>query len=192
LIAVKVARDAAEKEAKNTGQPVKDAGSVVRDHVSLIEKSLTLFYKTYSKELKEAPIGFIIVVAPLIANRVPMIYHTERAMLELKAQNISLTELERHCLIYFAGRLFQWDRMDKPTLAILAAFILREVEASASGVGLGNDMVFIHERKNELHYIYKDHVRELQSGIPKLEDSLMSHWTQHATAPAWINTDAKP
>jgi hypothetical protein len=166
---------------------------IFAEHQTLLENELAAFYQREGATAikKAGGLVYIIVVAPFSSAQCPMMYRSNKTKLIPEPFYCS-AGTGQPIADYFADRLFHYDRMDKGALALLAAFILREAEASASGVGLGNDMVFIHDKGNELHFIHKDKVIELQSGIPKLEDSLLSHWTQHATIPAWINTDAKP
>ena len=68
----------------------------------------------------------------------------------------------------------------------MAAFILREAEASTSGVGLGADMVFIHDGDRTLQFIDSDTVKQIQEGIPNLADAIYAFWKDHATVPAWL------
>jgi 20S proteasome alpha/beta subunit len=185
FVEVKEARDAAQKKAQETGQPVEDVGSIFRDHKSLIENSLKLLYENYAKELEANPLAFVVVVAPYVASRVPMIYKTERVM---------LVDCPEYCAVgtgqpiadYFSDRLFHYDRMERPLLAILAAFILREAQHSASGVGLGNDMILIHDGERSLRYIYKDYIKQLQDCIPSVEDAIFVNWKERVTIPEWL------
>lgn len=182
---IKKARDDAEEKAKQTGEPVKDAGSILRDHKSLIENTLRTFYETYAKELGESPLGFVVVVAPYSASRVPMIYKTEGAML-VESPEYCATGSGQPISDYFADRLFHYDRIERPLLAILAAFILREAQHSASGVGLGSDMVFIHDGEHSLRYVYNDYIDKLQDAIPPVEDAIFANWRERVTIPEWL------
>lgn len=181
----RVIKEKEEEEKKNPIRVKMPKESILADHVKLIEAELAAFYKKYSKELKESPVGFIVVVAPYLPNRVPMIYRTERAVLVPVPEYYAYGTGKALC-DYFTDRLFHYDRMDKGALAVLAAFVLREAEASASGVGLGSDMVFIHDGNKSLHFIYKDHVKELQDGVPSLADAIQQCWQQNATVPDWL------
>jgi hypothetical protein len=87
---------------------------------------------------------------------------------------------------YLADRLYEHGRFDKGSLAVLAAFIFREAERSASGVGLGTDMIFIQEHKKQLHFIAPKYVRELEASIPTLWECVHPCWEKSVSIPEWL------
>src|SRR5271165_1642821 len=160
---------------------------VFTEHQTLLEREFDTFYARESAQTikKEGGLSYIVVVAPSDPGRCPIMYRSNKAKLIPQPFYCSVGT-GQPISDYFADRLFHYDRMDKGALAVLAAFILREAEVSASGVGLGNDMVFIHDGNKSLHFIFKDHVKELQDGIPKLADAIYPCWEKNATVPYWL------
>lgn len=157
------------------------------DHRELIETALHLIYERHDAQLQQTPLGLIVVVAPA-NNRHPLLYRTQQQLL-VPETDYCADGSGKLIADYFAGYLFRSERMDKPALAALGAFILREAERYISGAGLGADMVFIHEDgPSEFHWIHNDKVKEIQEGIPGLDNAIWSYWTQHAKVPAWIDT----
>jgi len=161
--------------------------NVFAEHQTLLEREFDTFYTRESAQTikKEGGLSYIVVVAPYDLGRCPIMYRSNKAKLIPQPFYCSIGT-GQPISDYFADRLFHYDGMDKNALAILAAFILREAEASASGVGLGNDMVFIHDGNKSLQFIFKDHVKELQDGIPNLADAIYSYWDKNATVPDWL------
>jgi len=86
---------------------------------------------------------------------------------------------------YFADRLYTFG-LPNDLLAVLATFIFREAEKSSSGVGLGNDMVFIHPGGSLLTFLYTDAVKEIEAGIPSLTEAMYSYWATHVKKPEWL------
>jgi len=157
------------------------------EHRGLVESSLKVLYKNYPENMKESGgMGLLIIVAPHAENNVPILYRTDRWML-IPESHYAAYGSGKPIADYFAGRLFEFERLEKAFMAILAAFILREAQRTASGVGLGADMVFIHEGNKSLHFAPPNAVKELESGIPNLSDAIFSYWKDHATAPEWVN-----
>jgi hypothetical protein len=72
----------------------------------------------------------------------------------------------------------------------LAAFIFRETGESASGVGLGCDMVMIQETGKTLETFGPDAIKKVESGIPCLSDSLYPDWMVHSTLPEWLKDES--
>lgn len=156
---------------------------LVAEHVCVIEASLKIFYRSYASELKNAAMGFIVVVAPLLANRVPMLYRTERAMMVPEPYYIAYGSGKPLC-DYFSDRLYAYGQLDKNAMKILVAFILRETEKAASGVGMGANMRFIHEGDQNVHHLSSGTVKELQDCIPSLQDSIWDHWKANVKVPS--------
>ncbi len=147
------------------------------------------FFKQWDEEIKEAgTLTFIIVVAPFMLNRpdlVPVLYRTNKTVLAPYPEYCAAGSGQPIC-DYLADRLFHYDRMDRPLLAILAAFILREAQHSASGVGLGGDMKFIDDDGHCRREIFKDQVKDLQEGVPALGDAIFAHWKEQVRIPEWL------
>jgi hypothetical protein len=158
--------------------------NVFDDHESLVQAELAAFHRQRSSDIKKYGFGFVVVVSPLRPDRVPLLYRTDGAF---------LTPQPQYCAVgtgqpisdYLCDRLFEYGKLESRATGILAAFILREAQNSASGVGLGSDMVFIHEGGKTLYFIGKDKIAELQSGIPPLKDCIYSYWPEHVIAPTW-------
>jgi len=158
---------------------------VYDDHETLIQAELADFHRQWGSEIKKYGLDFIVVVAPYRPNRVPILCKTNKT---------ALVPSPEYCAIgagkpisdYLADRLLHYDRLDRPTLALLAAFILREAQHSASGVGLGADMKFIHDGGYCWRELFKDRVKELQEEIPALEDAIYAHWKDHVRIPEWL------
>ena len=83
-----------------------------------------------------------------------------------------------------ADRLYEHGRMDKDSMKVVAAFILREAEMAASGVGMGADMQFIHEGNMGVHYLCSGVVKEIQELIPKIQESLWGDWNAKVKIPS--------
>ncbi len=167
-------------------QAAEGGQDVFAEHQKLIESSLRDLHREYAKQLKESGgIWFVVVVAAFKSRLVPLMYATKESTL-IPRPVYAACGTGQPIADYFADRLFEYDKMDKVTLGTLAAFILREAEASAAGVGLGNDMVFIHDGDGSLHFIPKDYVREIQEAIPKLEDAIFPCWRTHVKVPDWL------
>jgi hypothetical protein len=71
---------------------------------------------------------------------------------------------------------------------ILAAFILREAGDSSLGVGMGANMVFIHEGEKALHFMPPATVKEMQEAIPSLRDAIVSYWPGRIQFPDWMGS----
>jgi hypothetical protein len=160
---------------------------IFAEHEALLTAELAECYKGRNQEIKKnEDVEFIVVVAPsvYIPNRVPMLYRTNGTKL-IPAPLYCACGTGKPIADYFADRLFHYDRMERGALAFLAAFILREAGTSASGVGLGNDMVFISDGDHSFRYVYKEKIEELQAAIPKLQDCIIPCWTNIAI-PDWL------
>jgi hypothetical protein len=162
---------------------------VFEQHESLIQTELASFHGRWAKEIKQTgPLNFIVVIAPFRPNRVPILYRTNKAILAPYPEYCAAGS-GQPISDYLADRLFHYDRMERPLLAILAAFILREAQHSASGVGLGADMKFIHDGgEYSRREIFKDQVRQLQDGIPALGDAIFGCWEKQVKIPEWLQT----
>jgi hypothetical protein len=171
-------------------EAIREGKDVLKQHREIIETSLKTVYERHDATLQSEPMGLIVVIAPYAPNSIPLLYKSKEAVLiPIGDENYVAWGTGKALSDYFASCLYRWDRLDKQSLAALAAFILREA-GSAAGVGLRAEMVFIHDTDScTLHWIYADKVAELQAGIPSLEDAIWAYWKEHAKVPSWINTD---
>jgi 20S proteasome alpha/beta subunit len=159
-----------------------DGADLVQSHQDVIQESLRQFHKQYAPNLKAGYLDLLIIVAPLAQSRFPMLYRTELAMMVPEGFYCACGSGRTIC-DYFADRLYEYGRHDKDSMKMLTAFILREAEHAAAGVGLGNDVWFIHEGDKSVHMISKGVVKELQDLIPPLEESLWADWRARVTIP---------
>ena len=104
----------------------------------------------------------IVIVASRAPGIVPLLYRTEGDVL-IPEPIYTAHGSGKTISDYLADRLFEYDRLDKGMVGILAAFIFREAERSATGVGMGTDMVFIHEGNKKLHFITPDAAKEIEA-----------------------------
>jgi hypothetical protein len=155
--------------------------NVLTGHKGKIESILRSVYKKYAPNVGDR-IDLLIVIASHTLGSLPLLYKTEGTMLVPEACYASFGS-GKTISDYLASRLYN-DDLPNDSLAVLAAFICREAEYQASGVGLGFDMVFIHDGDNcSERWLGQDSVRELQEGIPSLKEMTYSYWTQHPTIP---------
>ena len=158
--------------------------NVLTGHKGRIESVLGSIHRRYVKTDQDI-VDFLIVVAPHAPGSSPLLYKTEGTMLVPEPFYAALGS-GKTIADYFADRLYRQE-LPNDMLALLAAFICREAEYKASGVGLGFDMIFIHDRDSTTKEpIFPNGVREIQAGIPKLEDAIYSYWKERATIPAWL------
>jgi 20S proteasome alpha/beta subunit len=157
--------------------------NLLAEHCAYFEGSLKTVYEKYAKELRDCPMGLIIVVAPRIVGSIPILYKTDGAVLSAELTYCSHGS-GRMISDYFADRLYKHG-MTNNALALLAAFIFREAERKASGIGLGTDMVLINQgRRCGLGW---DTVKQLQMDIPALSTAIELGWNQEPKLLEWIN-----
>jgi 20S proteasome alpha/beta subunit len=158
-----------------------DGVDVLNEHRDLIETSLRHIHEQYPNNLGTG-LDLIIVFAPLAQGNVPILYRTELAMIIPESYYCAYGS-GKPISDYFSDRLYEYGRLDKDSMKVLAAFILREAEESSAGVGLGADMMFIHEGDKSIHILSKGVVKEIQECVPSLKESLWSHWKDHVKLP---------
>ena len=156
---------------------------VLAEHSSIIESSLKRIHIRHKEDLRKWPLDLLVVIAPHIPNTVPILYRSDRSNLISEPLYIAYGT-GKTISDYFAYRLYKHG-LPNDSLAVLAAFILREAENSASGVGLGSDMVFISSN-GLLQFLHTESIEEIQAGIPPLADAISSYWNQHVTVPKWL------
>jgi 20S proteasome alpha/beta subunit len=159
-----------------------DGENLLLKHREIIEGSLRHIHEHYAANLENGYLGLIVVFAPLVEGNVPILYRTERSMM-IPESYYCAEGSGKAISDYFADRLYQPGRLNKDSMKILAAFILREAERTTAGVGLGADMWFIHEEDKTVHIIPTGVVRELQALIPPIERSLWSDWEDKVKIP---------
>jgi 20S proteasome alpha/beta subunit len=158
---------------------------VVSHHQALIESSLKSIYKSYSETLIDYPMDLIIVFVIHSLGTVPIVYRSERAILVPEPIYVAAGSGKMIC-DYFSGRLYEYPGMSQQQLIALAAFIFREANKSASGVGSEVDMNFIWGFDKGRLELRPELIKEIQDGIPSLLDSLRDHWWNHAKIPDWL------
>jgi 20S proteasome alpha/beta subunit len=168
----------------------KDSRNILAEHQLFIEHGLKESYVKYARELKQYPMGLIIVVASREVNVAPILYRTQKD--KLVPENLYASDGSGKTIAdYLSDRLYIHG-MYKDALVFLASFIFREAGESSCGVGLGTDMIFINEESKTLHFLYPDAVKEIESHIPSLKDSVHEHWKNVAVVPAWLVSDSTP
>jgi hypothetical protein len=176
------ARDEIRKGLLDDANKGKD---ILAGHKGKIETILGSIHRKYVKGDQDRVEFVIIIIAPHAPGSAPLLYRTEGAM-SVSEPFYAAEGSGKTISDYFADRLYRQE-LSNDMLALLAAFICREAEYKASGVGLGFDMIFIHDGdSNSKRIIAPDYVRELLSGIPSLNDTIFSYWKEHATVPAWF------
>lgn len=161
-----------------------DGVDLWRDHQQVFESCLKSIHKDYAAHLKQYCMNLIVVIAERTKYS-PLLYRTDLSML-VPEPLYAACGTGKPISDYLADRLFAHDRLGKGSLAVLATFIFREAERSASGVGLGADMVFIHEGDRSLHFIPPNKIKELAESIPSLEECINQCWYERITIPDWL------
>lgn len=158
---------------------------VVSHHQALIESSLKSIHESYSETLSEYPMVIIVVFVIHSLGTVPIVYRSERAIL-VPEPIYAACGSGKMISDYLSGRLYQYPGMSQQQLITLAAFIYREANKSASGVGSEVNMNFIWGFDKGMLELRPKLVKEIQDGIPSLLDSLRDHWWNHANLPDWL------
>jgi 20S proteasome alpha/beta subunit len=160
-----------------------EKGNLLLEHRPIIEACLSAIHLKHKKDLQAYPLGLLIVIQPYQQNSVPALYRTDRGTL-IPEGEYAAYGTGRTLADYFAGYLYKHGQADD-YLAVLASFIFREAEKSASGVGLGNDMIFICPggTRKELH---TESISQIQAEIPPLADAIQSYWSEHIKVPEWL------
>jgi 20S proteasome alpha/beta subunit len=161
---------------------------IAAEHRSIIEASLKTTHVRHKEDLKQSPLGLIVVIAPRTPKSIPIIYRSDRNNLIPEPLYVAYGT-GKTISDYFADRLYKHGLPDD-FLATLAAFILREAENSASGVGLGSDMIFISPGGSRF-VLSTDSVKDIQDGIPSLVDAIYAHWAEHIKVPDWLREYAE-
>jgi hypothetical protein len=158
---------------------------VFNEHESLIEAELGAFYRQWGADIRKSNgLQFIVVVAPLRPDRVPILYRTS---------GTALTPYPEYCATgtgqpiadYLSDRLGVYGSLESRSTGLMAAFIFREAQGTALGVGFGADMVFIHEGGKTLYWIPAIRVKELEACVPTLGDCVLGYWPENTVTPKW-------
>jgi 20S proteasome alpha/beta subunit len=157
---------------------------MLRQHRGIIEGCLRSIHKLYGSNIKPWPMELLIVFQVIAPGMAPILYRTEKALM-IHEPFYAAYGSGKTISDYFADRLHRDRHLNKPSLMAVAGFILREAERSASGVGLGGDMVFIRGGTAEYQLLGPDSVKELQDAIPALSDAIWNYWKDHAGLPGW-------
>jgi 20S proteasome alpha/beta subunit len=168
-------------EASNAGR------DVLAEHQTILESALSAVCKQNAKTLKLWPMSLLIIVAPRALDTVPMLYRTDADLLIDEPYYYAVGS-GKPVADYLADRLYEFGRLDKRSLAIVAAFILKEAGDSSIGVGLGANMVFIHEGEKVMHYLSQEVIKEIQDGIPSLSAAINAYWPEHVKFTDWYAT----
>ena len=144
---------------------------------SRLESKLKEIHEQYGDHLKDGPMNLLIVVAPRHPDYSPVFYQTRAAMVVPEYYYASCGT-GKPVSDYLVNTLYDYGRREprRPqphflnesrAMGVFAAFILREAQRSSSGVGLGADMVFIHEGNKSLYPIAPPQVKkELEECLP--------------------------
>lgn len=157
---------------------------VFKEHENLIQTELAGFHRQWGAAIRKSGLHFLVVVASLKPDRFPILYRTSAS---------ALIPYPEYCAIgagqpiadYLADRLGDYGNLESRATGLLAAFIFREAQGSAIGVGFGTDMVFIHEGGKTKYWIPAIRVKELEACIPPLGECILGYWPDHITAPEW-------
>jgi 20S proteasome alpha/beta subunit len=185
-LSIPIAR--AHEEIHNALSEAFAAGrDVLRYYKDIIQESLKEVHDQFAEMLAECPMNFLIIIAAKAPNTAPILYWTDNAVMLHEHAYVAFGSGKLIC-DYFSDRLYEYPRLDKIGLLAVAAFIFREAHKSASGVGDDVDMIFIRPTSafGETHGIPPNSVREIQSAIPSLAETIWDHWKQHVKLPEWV------
>jgi len=163
--------------------------NLLTEHKALIEETLKIVYSRHKEDLKKWPLGLLVVVGPRLHGVAPALYRTDRTF-PVQALTYAAHGSGETIANYLADRLYVHGALPNDLLLALATFIFREAEKSTSGVGLGNDMVFIRPGGQELQFLSTDSIKEIESRIPALSEAVFSYWRNNVQLPEWIKNYA--
>jgi 20S proteasome alpha/beta subunit len=172
---------------KTLVQSENNGTDILIEHETLFREQLQQIYVDFSDGLKEWGMYLLIVIAPRSANNAPMLYRTDGHILVPEPYYYSVGS-GKPVADYLADRLYEPGRLRKRELVTLAAFISREAGESSIGVGLGANMVFIHEGDKAMHFMGPGAVKQMQDGIPSLKDAIQSYWPGKINSPDWMGS----
>jgi len=165
-----------------------DGQDILANHKELISTALASVHSQYGETLVAWPLSLLIVIAPRTNDRVPMLYKTEGSV-PVDAPDYCAVGVGKPIADYLSNRLYEFPWMrSKRELVTLGAFIMREASESIPGVGMGANMVFIHEGDKAMHFMGPEVVKEMQEGIPSLLDAISSYWPGKINFPDWMGS----
>jgi hypothetical protein len=158
--------------------------NLLGEHQAIFEAQLRFVRKEYASHIKTWDMHLLIVFAPREEGLIPVLYRTEQEMV-VEATHYAAFGSGKPISDYLAARLYEYGRLESRAMGILAAFILREAQDSSCGVGLGTDMVFIHEGSKRLYFIPPAKTKELEACIPALGVCVHGFWPENVVVPEW-------
>jgi hypothetical protein len=166
---------------------IDGGGEVLPEFRALVETSLKTVHLRNKEELKSWPLGLLIVIAPRTASAIPALFRNDKSVL-VPEDVYAAYGNGKTISDYLADHLYVHGIPDD-LLLILATFIFREAERSASGVGLGNDMflIFPGGSRTELH---TDSIKEIEATIPPLKNVVWEYWRNQIKPPEWLKHHA--
>jgi 20S proteasome alpha/beta subunit len=177
-------KDACAEIDQSFNKAINEGRKVLPEIRALIETSLKTVHSRSKEDLKSWPLYLIIVVAPRIPNVMPAIFRTDKSVLVPEGVYIAYGS-GKTISDYLADHLYVHGLADD-LLLILATFIFSEAEHSASGVGLGNDMVFILPGASLLKFMSTDSIKEIEATIPPLRNIVWESWRNQMKPPEWL------
>jgi 20S proteasome alpha/beta subunit len=176
---IKKAQRACEEAISNAA---KEGADLRTEHHDLLERALEATYTRYVKS-QDDEIALLIAMVPESEPRIPILYRSHSAML-VQESLYAAGGSGKFISDFLADRLYQHG-IGKAQLLLLASFIFREAGQAVSGVGFEAEMVLIYNGDRSLQFYGTQSVKELQTGIPKISDSIYAHWKDNAKLPEW-------
>lgn len=158
---------------------------ILGEHQKLIEGTLKNIYREYGDVLRRYSMGLIIVIASRVRSQAPVMYSTVEYRL-YPQDTYCADGSGKPISDYLADRLYRYG-MNRATLSVIAAFILREAERKASSVGMGFDMVFIHDGDTGRQYLGRDRIKTLQEAILPLSEAMFPAWENCQPIKDWLS-----
>jgi hypothetical protein len=165
----------------------KSKEDIASTYEERIKIELEAVHKKEKKSLKYCPLNLLIVAALHEQNQIPRLYRTAEAVLYPVDYYASVGN-GKPISDYLAARLYVHG-LPTPQLCSLAAFIFRETEYSRGGVGMGVDMLLIHESNRARRHFGPLFVKEMDAGVPALQDAVYSYWSDHLKLPDWLSKE---
>jgi 20S proteasome alpha/beta subunit len=162
----------------------QEGRSLLTEHRTIIEECLKGTHQRYKEDLKQWPLGLLVVIAPRLTGSPPILYATDRHHLIPEATYFAYGS-GKTISDYLADRLYVHG-LENDLLVTLATFICKEAAQSSSGVGLGNDMVFIYPGGSQMKFLYTDLINEIAATIPSMKEAIYSFWRNQLKPPDWL------
>ncbi|MHB1022200.1 MAG: hypothetical protein ACYC46_03340 [Acidobacteriaceae bacterium] len=173
---------AIEKELKMAESSGYDLWSV---HKVCIETALCSVIEQYASDPSD--LGVLVVFASRDTSKSVLLYGNSGHALIPEPYYRADGSGKQFC-DYISDRLYDCERLNRSNLMTLAAFIFREVQQFVHGVGLGTDMLIVHDDDGAHWRRFGNAVvKEIEDCLPSLSDSLWGYWKQNACVPAWTD-----